>query len=165
MIPLTLLAAQKLAAVLTEDDALQVQVLTAANAAGVAVPAIARAQVLVSAVTPAMGDRNLQLIYPRICIYPGILKNTLVEKFRSFSGQVDLIAEIWASGDLIDHVDQSIHFYTQGLASVLQRNRGDWDDGIFFAGEYQITFQPPKAGGLGFVESAKVTLSLHASLS
>ncbi len=149
MAPLTLLAAQKLAALLTAGDALQDQIAAISSALNITVPPIPSAQVLLSAATPAMGDNNLQFAYPRVCIYPGSLKNSLIEKFRSFSGQVDLVAEIWASGDLLTDVDQWIHFYVQGIGSVLQNNRGDWGDGMFFAGAYDVQFQAPKAGWIG----------------
>ncbi|HEX4163884.1 MAG TPA: hypothetical protein VHZ55_00285 [Bryobacteraceae bacterium] len=165
MTPLTLLAAQKLAAWLINGDALQGQIEAIAAPLNVTVPPITSVQVLLSAATPAIGDNNLQFSYPRICIYPGALKNTLIEKFRSFSGTVDLVAEIWASGDLVTEIDQWIHFYVQGIGVILQNNRGDWGDGMFYAGQYDVQFQTPKAGGLGFVESAKLTMSLNVSVS
>ncbi len=165
MAPLTLLAAQKFAAVLVNGDALQGQVAASATALNLPVAPITSAQVLLSAATPAMGDNNLQFGYPRVCIYPGSLKNSLIEKFRSFSGQVELVAEVWASGDLVTEIDQWIHFYVQGIATVLQSNRGDWGDGMFFGGAYDVQFQTPKVGGLGFIESAKLTMSLNVSES
>ncbi|MGH9619657.1 MAG: hypothetical protein ACRD45_08120 [Bryobacteraceae bacterium] len=112
-----------------------------------------------------MGDDNVQLTYPRICIYPWTVKNTKAEKFRSFSGTVSVVAEIWASGDLVQQIDEWIHFYVEAYTLLLRENTGDWKDGVFFSGIYDVQFQSPKAGGLGFVESAKVTCVLNASLN
>ena len=40
---------------------------------------------------------------------------------------------------------------------------GRLGDGMFFSGVYDVQFQSPKAGGLGFVQSAKITCSLNVS--
>ena len=165
MTPLTLLAAQKVQSKLTSGHALEQQIDAIAAALNVTIPALPPQQVLLSAAPAVLGDRNLDLGYPRVCIYSESIKNSQFEKFRSFSGQVVLVAEIWASADLIGQADQWIHFYVEGVSSILRMNIGDWGDGIFFPGAYEVQFQAPKAGGLGFVESAKLTMSVNASVS
>ncbi len=165
MTPLTLLAAQKLQSKLTSSNALEQQIELIAEALNVSIPPIPVQQVLLSSAPADLGDRNLDFSYPRVCIYSAGIKNSQFEKFRSFSGQVALVAEIWASADLVGQADQWIHFYVEGVSSILRMNIGDWGDGMFFAGAYEVQFQAPKAGGLGFVESAKLTMSLNASLS
>ena len=165
MTPLSLLAAQKLLAKLTLANALGQQMATLSAVLTSPAPAITAEQVFLSSSPPEMADRNLQMSYPRVCVYSNSIKNTQIEKFRSFSGQVGLVAEIWASADLINQADEWIHFYVESVADILQSNIGDWCDGIFYSGEYEVQFQPPKAGGLGFVESAKLTFSLNVSLS
>jgi hypothetical protein len=112
-----------------------------------------------------LADQNLQLTYPRVCIYSSTLKNSQIEKFRSFSGQVILVADIWASGDLITDVDTWIHFYVEAVTNILQSNTGDWGNGIFYSGAYDVQFQPPKPGGLGFVGAAKLTFALNVSVN
>lgn len=163
MVPLTLLAAQKVSALLTGGDALtnEIQSLSAAN--NLALPLISASQIILSSVDPNLGDDNVQLTYPRICIYPWTVKNARAEKFRSFSGTVSVAAEIWASGVLVQQIDQWIHFYVEAYTSLLRQNTGDWKDGMFFSGMYDVQFQSPKTGGLGFVESAKVTCVLNVS--
>jgi hypothetical protein len=49
------------------------------------------------------------------------------------------------------------------MTSVLRGQIGDWGNGIFFSGMYEVQFQPPKSGGLGYVQSAKVTLIFNVS--
>ncbi len=165
MTPKSLLAAQKLSAKLTIANALQQQIATLATDANITLPAITPAQVVLSSASPELGDMNLQLNYPRVCIYSSNVKNTQFEKFRSFSGQVSLIAEIWASANLMTQADEWIHFYVESVAEILESSVGDWGDGMFFSGAYDVAFQPPKAGGLGFVESAKLSFSLNVSVS
>lgn len=163
MLPLTILAAQKVSNLLTINNALAVQIAAIAASCNQTVPTISAGQVLLSSASPDMGDKNLQLTYPRVCLYSSGLKNLQTEKFRTLSGTVAVVAEIWASGNLASDVDQWIHFYVESVTELLRANIGDWSDGIFFSGIYDVQFQQPKAGGLGFVESAKVTCNLNVS--
>ncbi len=165
MVPLTLLAAQKVSGLLTNSNALQQAVAALASACSVNVPTITSAQVVMSSASTDLGDLNLQLDYPRICIYSSAVKNTQIEKFRSFSGSVTITAEVFASGNLISDIDQWIHFYVEGVTQILRQNIGDWGNGMFFPGIYDVQLQAPKAGGLGFVESAKVSCSINVSLN
>lgn len=163
MLPLTILAVQKLLDLLTIRQTLQQQIAAIATSCNTQVPAITPTQVLLSSAGPDIGDKNIQLTYPRVCLYSGGSKNLQTEKFRSLSGTVTVIAEIWASGNLVTDTDQWIHFYVEAVTEVLRQNIGDWGDGIFFPGSYDVQFQPPKAGGIGFVESAKVTCNVNVS--
>lgn len=165
MTPLSLATAQKLLAKLTATNLLGQQIAALSATSLSPVPSITADQVFLSSSSLEMADRNLQMSYPRVCVYTSSIKNTQLEKFRSFSGQVGLVAEIWASADLITQADEWIHFYVDGVADILQSNIGDWGNGVFYSGAYEVQFQPPKAGGLGFVESAKLTFSLNVSLS
>ncbi len=165
MLPLTLLAAQKVFNLLTGTNGLGQLISSLGLEANVNVPAITPTEVMLSSVAPDIGDKNVQFTYPRICLYSSALKNTQVEKFRSLSGSIAVVAEIWASGNMVTQSDQWIHFYVEAVTEILRGNIGDWGDGIFFSGLYDIQFQQPKAGGFGFVQSAKVTCNLNVSRS
>jgi hypothetical protein len=165
MTPLSLLGAQIFLDKLTNADALQQQITAISAGIKTTVPLIASEQVVLSSIPMELADQNAQLSYPRVCVYSSNLKNSQIEKFRSFSGQVMLVAEIWASGDLITDVDAWIHFYVEGVANILQNNIGDWGNGMFYPGAYDVQFQPPKPGGLGFVQAAKLTFTLNVSLN
>jgi hypothetical protein len=164
MLPLTLLAARKLASLLTTGDLLAQTIAGLSQNAGVTVPPIASDQVVLSSAAREIGDREIQFNYPRVCIYSSQMKNTQQEKFRSFSGGIVIVAEIWSSGNLVDDSDQWIHYYVEGLTSILRANRGDWGDGFLFSGIYDVQLQPPKVGGFGYVELARVTCGLNVSL-
>lgn len=165
MVPLTLLAAQKTATLLTAENALGSEIASLASANNVELPGISPAQIVLSPAGPNLGDDNIQLSYPRICIYPWVVKNARTEKFCSFSGTVSVIAEIWASGALVTQIDEWIHFYVEAYTALLRQNSGDWGNGVFFSGIYDVQFEAPKAGGFGFVEAAKVTSVLNVSLA
>ena len=163
MLPLTLLAAQKVAGILNSGNALQQQLAALANASGVSLPVITPDQIVLSSASPDMGDKDIQLTYPRVCLYSAGLKNTQSEKFRSLSGSLVVVAEVWASANMVNETDQWIHFYVEAVTDILRRNVGDWGDGVFFSGAYDVQFQAPKSGGIGYVQSAKVTSTFWVS--
>lgn len=165
MAPLTILAVQKMSDLLTSGSALQQEITALNHACHANVPTIEATQIILSSASQDMDDRGMQLNYPRVCLYSAGMKNTQTEKFRSLSGWVTGVADIWTSGNLVGDVDQWIHFYAEAFTNILRRNMGDWGDGIFFPGIYDIQFQPPKAGGLGFVQMARITFNLNVSRS
>jgi hypothetical protein len=165
MLPLTLLAAQKLKDLLVNNDALTSAISVLAAQAGIVVPLLPSSQVVLNSASHEIADKEILLGYPRICLYSSQIKNAQREKFRSFSGSIVVAAEVWASGNLIGDADQWIHFYVEGLTLILRTNIGDWGDGFSFSGIYDVQLQPPKVGGFGYTELAKLTCSLDVSLS
>jgi hypothetical protein len=163
MIPLTISVPQKAASLLTTGSLIAQDITQLAAANGLVIPVILPAQVLASSVPPQIGDPDLQFTYPRVAFYVSGLKNTHIEKFRALSGSITLVADIWASGNLLSQVDQWLHYYVEAVTGILRQNSGDWGDGIFFDGSYDLQFHLPGAGGLGFVQNAKVTCDLHVS--
>jgi hypothetical protein len=108
---------------------------------------------------------SLEATYPRVCVYSTGIRNLLTEKFRTFSGVVAVTADIWASANLVNESDEWIHYYTEAVSLILQQNVGDWGDGLYFAGKYDVEIQSPVTGGFGFVQLAKLTCSLNVSIS
>jgi hypothetical protein len=167
MTPLSLLAAQTLLAKLTTGaspgDDLTGLISAANTALTTSVPPIPVSEIVLSSAAPDLADRNVQLTYPRINIYTSGLKNTQVEKFRAFSGTLTVVAEIWSSGDFVSQSDTWIHVYTECCSELLQKSVGDWGNGLFYSGAYDVQFTAPRPGGLGFVQSARLTVSLGVS--
>ena|SRR5437588_11158168 len=163
MLPLTILAAQKVSELLSNGNALEQEIDALAAASNLMLPTITSSGVVLSSASAEIGDKDFQLTYPRICLYSTAVKNTHIEKFRSLSGTISVIAEVWASANLLQDTNQWIHFYVEAMTNILRQSIGDWGDGIFFSGVYDVQFQPPKVGGFGYVESAKVTCNVNVS--
>ncbi len=163
MIPITLIGLRKTSTLLRSADALT-KILEAANSEfNLKVPLIRSQNIVLSAASAELGDRNVQLTYPRVCLFSTGTKNSREEKYRAFSGTVSVIAEILASGNLVNETDEWVHYYAEAVTGLLRENAGDWGDGIFFGGVYEVSFQAPKVGGLGFVQAARVSFNLIAS--
>jgi hypothetical protein len=163
MLPLTLLAMEKIADLLTAESALTHELTNLAVSNGTNIPPIDSEHVVLSSVSNDVGDTDSRLGYPRVCLYSSGYRNSQNEKFCSVSGIVNATADIWASANLVDDTDRWIHYYVQAVSLLLQRSAGDWGDGIFFSGVYDVQFQSPRAGGLGFTQLARLRFDLTVS--
>jgi len=165
MFPLTLLTTNKLLNLLTANDALSQAVNSNAAIANVVLAPLDSAQIIASFIAPDIGDLDLQLSYPRVCIYSNQVVNSQREKFRAFSGVVAVVADVWSSASLEQQTELALHFYVEGLSAILRENIGDWGDGCRYSGIYGVHMQPPKTGGAGFVQWARVTCNLEVSFN
>jgi len=163
MLPTTMLAAQKLAGLLTTASAIEDQITSMSAESGIDIPVIATSQVFLSSAPAGMAELQQELGYPRISVFSTKVKNTQLEKFRSLSGSVTVTAEIAATADLLSDVDTWIHFYVEAITNVLRENRGDWGDGVFYSGAYEVDVQPPKAGASGFLQIARINFEVGVS--
>jgi len=165
MLPLTLLATNKFLNLLTTNDALSRAINSNAAAAVVTVAPLNNSQIMASSAGPDMGDLDLQLSYPRVCVYVTQVVNNQREKFRTFSGIVAVTADIWASDSLEQQTELELQFYTEGVAGLLDATIGDWGDGYRYSGIYDVHVQTPKTGGEGFVQLARLTCNLDVSFN
>lgn len=163
MVPITLLALQKVSQILTSGDAFAQSVRNLGTEFGLRIPALPTNNILLSLASADIADRNVQLTYPRISLSSEGVKNAREEKFRSFSGSVSVAALVLASANLVSDAETWLHYYVEALTTLLQDNLGDWGDGVFYGGLYEVQFQPPKVGGIGFVQPAKVAFELLIS--
>ncbi len=120
--------------------------------------------VLTQNVAPEISDRALGLDYPAVYIYCGKLSNSLQEKFRTFSGQAEMMAEVRVTQDRLDGLENMSALMADAVTQVLDGSRGDWGDGYFYAGGYEVQYGPAKAGGRNFLQTAKISFDLEISI-
>ena len=145
------------------SNGLEREVTRIASLAVRSVPALPQSQVFRDIDLDHDGGLQQQLGYPRVAVFSNRVRNQQIEKFRSLSGVVTVVAEISATADLVDEVDSAIHFYVEAVSNVFRRNIGDWGDGMFFPGTYDIEVQPPSTGASGFLQLARITCELNVS--
>src|SRR3954447_24853649 len=56
-------------------------------------------------------EKSMALKYPVVLIYPERIKNEQKEKFRRFSGKVDLVVEIRLTQDRVDELEAKMGAY------------------------------------------------------
>ena len=99
MVPITLLALQKASQLVATNDAFEQAIQVLNQQSGLQIPILKTKNIILNSASQDIGDRNVQLTYPRICLSVDKVKNLREEKFRSFSGTVSVSANILASGD------------------------------------------------------------------
>jgi len=122
-------------------------------------------QVCAQNAAPDVADRTGTVQYPAVTVYCEKVVNDLREKFRSFSGTVHLAIEVRHSQDQLDGIEDTLEKYMDAVTQTLTANRGDWGEGMYFAGAYQVSYGAVKRGGKNFSQAAKVTFEVGVSAS
>jgi hypothetical protein len=114
---------------------------------------------------PDLVERSTAMRYPTANIYCEKVVNTLKEKFRSFSGRVEMVMEIRHSQDGLEGLEGALELYADAAAQALDGSRGDWGNGMFYSGGYEIAFGAVKRGGRGYVQAARIGFDVGVSKS
>jgi hypothetical protein len=126
-------------------------------------PAIRAEQIASENVAFEMVEKTAGVTYPAVYVYCEKLSNGLKEKFRTFSGTAGMAVEVRVSYDRLERLGRDLHFYAAAITEVLDSHRGDWGNGMFYTGGYDVTFGPVKRGGSNFLQSAKVSFDVDVS--
>jgi len=129
----------------------------------VQLPAIDAAQVAPQNIAFEVAERTTGVTYPAVYVYCDGLANQLKEKFRTFSGKAHMAMEVRVSYDKLDTLARDVQLYAAAAAEVLDSHRGEWGDGMFYAGGYDVDFGPVKRGGKNFLQTAKISFDVDVS--
>jgi hypothetical protein len=110
-----------------------------------------------------LSERNAESSYPAVYVYCDKVANLLTEKFRSFSGKAHMVVEVRISQDRMDALESVMQLYVEAITQILEQNQGDWGQGMFYTGSYEVTFGPVKQGGRNFIQIAKIIFEVGAS--
>ena len=120
-------------------------------------------QIRAQNVAAELAERANGVKYPAANIYCEKIVNELREKFRSFSGKVQMAIELRQSQDRLEGMQDRLELYVDATMQMLDASRGDWGDGMFYGGGYEVAFGPVKQGGRNFMQVAKVTVEIGVS--
>ena len=152
---------QKLAGILASKSGVAATMATLSTEQGFVLPA--PHQIISQNVAPDLSERSASSKYPLVYVYCSKVANELREKFRTFSGEAQMVVEARVSQDRLEQMERNLNAYVDAITDVLDRNRGDWGDGVFYSGGYEVLFGGVKQGGRNFIQIAKVTLALEIS--
>ncbi len=154
---------QKVLGILTAGSGIPAALEALTSLQGFKLPAIAVHQIIPQNVATEVSDQSTVNKYPLVYVYCTKVANELREKFRTFSGDAQMVVEVRVSQDRLDQIEANLQAYVDVITQVLDNSRGDWGDGVFFAGEYEVTFGGVKHGGRNFLQVAKVAFALEIS--
>jgi len=121
------------------------------------------AQVRAQHVASDLAERSGTVNYPAVNVYCEKLVNALTEKSRSFSGSAQMTIEVAHSQDRLDGLQDALELYADAVTQTLSASRGDWGNGMFYAGGYQVSFAAVKRGGRNFIQTAKIAIEIGVS--
>lgn len=131
---------------------------------GINMPTIASSDIMERHVAAELAEKTSGVRYPVVYVYCEKVTNNLREKFRTFSGTADLSVEVRVSHEHMDELQGWLQTYIEAVTEVLDKKRGQWANGVFYTGGYEIQFGPIKRGGRSFVQTAKVELKVNVSV-
>jgi hypothetical protein len=114
-------------------------------------------------ISPELSDKSGQIVYPALLIYCNKLSNQLKEKYRTFSGTGSFVIEVRHSQDQIDSLEQNAQVYVDAVCALLDDSRGDWGNGTFYSGGYDVSYEPVIRGGKNFLQRARVGFYVEIS--
>lgn len=129
----------------------------------VTLPTLSPQQIIPQNVAPELSERSTTSKYPLVYVYCSKMVNHLREKFRRFSGDAQMVVEARVSEDRLEDMETHVRSYVDAITQVLDNNRGDWGDGVFYCGGYEVSFGGVKQGGRNFIQIAKVSFVLEIS--
>jgi hypothetical protein len=74
-----------------------------------------------------------------------------------------MVAEARISHSRLDDVEGSSAFMADAVTEVLDTSRGDWGNGMFYSGGYEIAYSPVKHGGKNYIQVTKITFEVDVS--
>jgi hypothetical protein len=156
-------ATNKLVALLTSSPGVNGKLDTLAALENMPLTPLGPKQIATQNVAFELSDRGAEVKYPAVCIYCDKIANSLTEKFRRFSGTAHIVIEVRLSQDKVQGLEACLQLYVDAITQILEQNRGDWGQGLYYTGGYEVAFGPVKHGGRNFMQIAKITLEVGAS--
>lgn len=100
---------------------------------------------------------------PVFQVYVEKIRNRMTEKFRRFSGTVHVVTEVRLSQDRLEGLTERLQFYVDAVTDVVERSRGVVGDGMYLSGQYEVSFEGVKKGGLHFQQVARVSSEIDVN--
>lgn len=110
-----------------------------------------------------LSEKTGYMQYPLMLVYCDKVSNTLKEKFRQFSGTAHVVVEARYSQDKLDSLQANAEVYADAICALLDDSRGDWGNGFFYSGGYEVSYGAVVRGGNNFLQIAKVGFDVEIS--
>jgi hypothetical protein len=158
-------AIRQLVSILSDPvGGIEQELIDVAHSRALDIQAVVPGFVIQQNVSPELLDKTGLPSYPALHVMCERVSNELREKFRTFSGTAGLAIEVRVSHDRAEALEEQLHACVDAVTAVLDRSRGEWQQGIFFSGAYEVAFAPVKRGGRNYVQTARVRLNVNVSM-
>jgi hypothetical protein len=155
----------KVLQLLIAPEGLNASIGTLTASTGFLVPQIPEQHIFTDNVSSDLAETTVGAKYTAVYVYCEKIANVLREKFRGFSGRIQMAVEVRVSQDRLEGLDKKLQLYTDAVTQVLGQSRGDWGQGLFYAGAYEVNFSAVKHGGRNFIKAGKIIFQVDASVN
>jgi len=131
---------------------------------GLTLAPIEENQMFTQSVAQKLVERAVDMKFPALLLYCEKITNDLREKFRTFSGKAHIVIEVRMSRDRVEGVSDLLQTYVDVVTRILDQNRGDWGNGMFYTGGYQAVFGQVEHGGRNFIQTGKISFEVLVSI-
>lgn len=153
----------KLMQILTGNEGIPAAIAALSQETSGSLPAVSPQQIIAQNVAADLAERATASNYPLVYVYCNKVVNELREKFRVFSGHAEMVVEARISQDRLDDLQTNLQSYVDAIVEVLNDNRGDWGDGVFYGGGFEVDFGRIKHGGRNLIQTATISFALEVS--
>jgi hypothetical protein len=157
-------ATSKFSQLLQSPAGLSENVAAVAELQGIALAPIGEKHIHFQNVAQDILEHATDAKQPALLLYCEKITNDLREKFRTFSGKAHMVIEVRVSQDRIEGLEKSLEIYVDVVTRILDQNRGDWGNGMFYTGGYEAVFGELKHGGLNFIQTGKIRFEVAVSI-
>jgi hypothetical protein len=118
-------------------------------------------QVLWQSLSIELAEKIPGTHYPVLLVHCERVKNTLKQKFSRFSGTASIAVEARVSSDRAEGLEDQTQTYVDAIVSLLEDSKGNWGDGIYYPGCYEVAYGALRPGGKRFLKTARVSFDLE----
>jgi hypothetical protein len=94
--------------------------------------------------------------YPVVNVFCERLRSRPTERLRRFSGEVQLGLEVRVSQDRLEGITDRLHYYSDAVRDVLERNSGCIGPGLYLSAETSVHIEAVKKGGSYFLQTSQI---------
>lgn len=94
--------------------------------------------------------------YPAVILFCEKIRSQPTERLRRFSGEAQVGVEVRVTQDRLEGITDRLHYYSDAVRDVLERNRGCIGPGLYLSGETSVQVDAVKKGGSHFLQSSRV---------
>jgi hypothetical protein len=109
---------------------------------------------------PEHAERAWGSRYPAVNLYCEKVRSRPTERLRRFSGEVQLGLEVRVTQDRLEGITDRLHYYSDAVRDVLERNSGCIGPGLYLSAETAVQIEAVKKGGSQYLQSSRVTCTV-----
>jgi len=98
-------------------------------------------------------------------VYCDKVESQRTERFRRFSGVMRMVVEVRVSQDRLEGMAEKLHWWVDAVRDVVERKAGCVGGVMYLDGDYQVSIEAVRKGGLNYLQVGKITCPVTVNRS